>query len=691
MRRLSSVLRISIQEREILPDEQTMDFAATAYGSHHAWEKSVMNGYYRQRLIEQKRVWSVCGALLLLAACGSGGNMPNSTPSSSPISAASGAAADRGLSGVLHGGQAPITGSTLTLYAAGVPASAVPTILDTVTTDTSGNFSFKYTCPNEGALVYVIASGGSAGGGSNPAIELMAALGPCDSLPSFIVVNELTTVAAVYALNGFSSVNGTGGALSGCVDCVAGLDGDMTQLHGNSPAIGNAFDTAALLVEAANGEPAAFLPSAESCASGSPPINCSALGRLTALGNSLAACVNSAGGSVQCTDLFTYTNSANTLQATLFTVRNPGLVNIAEIYSLSTRNPVFTPGLSAAPTDWTIALRFNGGGILNPTAIAMDAGGNAWVTNSGNSSVSKFSPTGTALSPVSGFTGGGLSSPRGIAIDQRGHVWVANPGNNSVTELSGAGTALSPDEGFIGGGLSSPYAIAIDQRGNVWAPNFKSNSVSELSPSGAALSPATGFTGGGLSEPTSIAIDADNNVWVPNSGPISGPDANTVTELSASGAPLSPAGGFPLSNSFTSSLDLSIAVDAHGNLWLSDGITENGGVEEMSAAGVNLSPYGGFSGGGTLEPKSVAIDGNGNVWVANSGNDSVSEFSASGAPLSPAPPPSYLGGFTGGGIHQPQSLAIDAAGDVWITNIWGVTEIIGSAGPVVTPLVEQLN
>jgi streptogramin lyase len=644
-----------------------------------------MNGYHWLRFIGQRRVWSVCSALLLLAACGSdGGNMPNSTSNSSPISATSGPAAGHGLSGVVHGGQAPITGSTLTLFAAGVPASAAPTTLDTVTTDSSGNFSFKYTCPHASALIYVVASGGSAGGGSNPAIELMAALGPCNSLPSFIVVNELTTVAAVYALNGFSTVNGTGGSLSGCVDCVAGSDGDMTQLHGNSITIGNAFDTAALLVEAANGEPAAFLPSVESCASGSPPINCSALGRLTALGNSLAACVNSAGGSVQCTDLFTYTNSANTLQATLFTVRNPGLVNIAEIYSLSTRNPVFTPGLSAAPTDWTIALRFNGGGILNPTAIAMDASGNAWVAN-GNSSVSKFSPTGTALSPDSGFTGGGLSSPRGIAIDQKGHIWVVNSGNSSVTELSTTGSALSPDTGFTGGGLSSPYAIAIDQRGNVWAPNFKSNSVSELSPTGAALSPDTGFTGGGLSEPTSIAIDGDNNVWVPNSGPIAGPDANTVTELSASGAPLSPSGGFPLSDAYTSSLDLSIAIDAHGNVWLADGISENGGVEELSAAGVNLSPYGGYTGGGTLEPKSVAIDGNGNVWVANSGDDSVSEFSASGSPLSPA------NGFTGAGLHQPQGLAIDGAGDVWITNIWGVTEIIGSAAPVVTPLVEQLN
>ena len=144
-------------------------------------------------------------------------------------------------------------------------------------------------------------------------------------------------------------------------------------------------------------------------------------------------------------------------------------------------------------------------------------------------------------------------------------------------------------------------------------------------------------------------------------------------------------------NAFTSSLDLSIAIDAHGNLWLADGISENSGVEEMSATGVNLSPYGGYTGGGTLEPKSVAIDGNGNVWVANSGNDSVSEFNASGSPLSPAPPPTYLGGFTGAGLHNPQGLSIDGAGDVWVTNVYSVTEFIGAAAPVVTPLVQQHN
>ena len=64
-----------------------------------------------------------CAALLLIS-CGSGGG-PGSVISSSASPTAS-AAKGVSLTGVLHGGQAPIVGSSLVLYAAGVPASALP-------------------------------------------------------------------------------------------------------------------------------------------------------------------------------------------------------------------------------------------------------------------------------------------------------------------------------------------------------------------------------------------------------------------------------------------------------------------------------------------------------------------------------------------------------------------------------------
>jgi hypothetical protein len=65
----------------------------------------------------------------------------------------------------------------------------------------------------------------------------------------------------------------------------------------------------------------------------------------------------------------------------------------------------------------------------------------------------------------------------------------------------------------------------------------------------------------------------------------------------------------------------------------------------------------------------------------------VSEFSSTGMPLSP---PS---GYTGSGLAESIEAAIDASGDVWVTNRSSntLTELIGAATPTRTPLVSAIN
>jgi hypothetical protein len=59
----------------------------------------------------------------------------------------------------------------------------------------------------------------------------------------------------------------------------------------------------------------------------------------------------------------------------------------------------------------------------------------------------------------------------------------------------------------------------------------------------------------------------------------------------------------------------------------------------------------------------------------------------------------YLGGYAGGGLDYPSGLAIDGSGNVWVTNYFldgntlngnSVTEIIGVATPVITPICAGL-
>jgi hypothetical protein len=99
--------------------------------------------------------------------------------------------------------------------------------------------------------------------------------------------------------------------------------------------------------------------------------------------------------------------------------------------------------LEATSQIGTQPLTPTGGGIDLPVGIAIDGSSQVWITN-GNSTVSEFSNTGTALSPPSGFGDTSISTPSGIAIDLGGSVWIANTGNNSVTRILGAAAPAAP-------------------------------------------------------------------------------------------------------------------------------------------------------------------------------------------------------------------------------------------------------
>ena len=69
-----------------------------------------------------------------------------------------------------------------------------------------------------------------------------------------------------------------------------------------------------------------------------------------------------------------------------------------------------------------------------------------------------------------------------------------------------------------------------------------------------------------------------------------------------------------------------------------------------------------YTGSGLSSPSGVAVDATGNVWVTNAANNSVTELSHNGTVLSGA------NGFTAGSLNSPSAIAIDTAGNAWITN-----------------------
>ena len=118
------------------------------------------------------------------------------------------------ISGVVHGGQSPISGATIQLYATNATTDkgvSSAMISSTVTTGPDGSFTITgdYSCVTLGnPQVYLVSTGGNpglTGTVNNTDITLMAALGTCSSLTSstYVVINELTTVLTVEALAPF--------------------------------------------------------------------------------------------------------------------------------------------------------------------------------------------------------------------------------------------------------------------------------------------------------------------------------------------------------------------------------------------------------------------------------------------------------------------------------------------------------
>ena len=129
-----------------------------------------------------------------------------------------------------------------------------------------------------------------------------------------------------------------------------------------------------------------------------------------------------------------------------------------------------------------------------------------------------------------------------------------------------------------------------------------------------------------------------------------------------------------------------VAVDQGGNVWVANYFGST--ISEVSSAGAVL--LNGKMGGGVDHPQAVAIDGARRVWVSNFHAGTLSEFAGSnsavsGTPLSPA-----TGLGTDAQLGSPFALAVDASGNLWVTNSNGantVTVFIGLASPVKTPLL----
>jgi len=430
-----------------------------------------------------------------------------------------------GIKGLVHGGQNPISYASLQVYQAGttgygtgatplIPSGSyfaggasgcVPSQTQTcysgVVTDGGGNFNITgdYSC-TLGKELYITATGGNPGAGTNNASVLMAGIGLCDNLANVqdLLINEVTTVGTVWALAPFMNDSYSASTQTGYVN--------IGTSSTNTTGLQQAFADINTLVNYVTGSSPGPAPGSQATVPAGTTVPSQ---EIYALADVLAACVNTT-GSGSCTSLFGYTtvNSVaptDTVGAALNMATNPSASgNATNILQLGAAQAPFATSFTAA-NDLTLAVTYTGSGINTPSALAVDGSGNIWIANAGGNSVTELAHNGTPVGN-SPFTAGSISAPTALAIDTSGDVWIAN-GNSTLTELSSAGANMNSSP-FSGGGLNGPVSIAFDGLGNAWIANYTGNSVSEFSSTGTAISPATtGYTATGLSNPIGVAVN----------------------------------------------------------------------------------------------------------------------------------------------------------------------------------------
>jgi hypothetical protein len=317
---------------------------------------------------------------------------------------------------MVHGGQQPVVGATIQIYAVNQPISGgayVSTPLITGTLPVTGsdggfNISGGYIAPTTASHFYIVANGGSPGVGqpANSSISLMGVLEGCTATVGVssslnVSINEVTTMAAMLALQPFFTA-----------PLVANTNSPtITSSAVNYPALQDGFATAFNLVNLASGQ---ALTSANSYVA----TNANAL-MVNSMANTLAYCINSAPVNGQCASLALAATPAgqplialDTIQDAYYMVQNP-TNNVLQLFNYGASMAPFV-GLGSAPSAFGVTVSTSQSACQVP--VVLGSAGNyavlaySGITNSstvadktvisGSTNLIGSSPTNT----ISGFT-----------------------------------------------------------------------------------------------------------------------------------------------------------------------------------------------------------------------------------------------------------------------------------------------
>ncbi|HUA37629.1 MAG TPA: hypothetical protein VMA35_04425 [Candidatus Sulfopaludibacter sp.] len=364
------------------------------------------------------------------------------------------------------------------------------------------------------------------------------------------------------------------------------------------------------------------------------------------------------------------------------------------------------------------AARFSG-----PSGVAADSQGNIYVSDSGNNTIRKITPTGLVTTiagqiGVKGSTDGtgtnaSFDLPNGIAVDTNGNLYVADEFNDTIRKITPVGTnwTVSTLAGQVGqAGLinaqgtnaqfSTPTGVAVDGAGNVYVADVANDVIREISPAGfvstIAGQPHHPGSSNGTNNgaqfymPFGITVDAATNLYVTDGVnetirqlvPVG---TNwVVTTIAGQVQIAGSADGVGTNAQF--SAPAGIAISGGTTLYVAD--DNNNTIRKLALTVTNwtVSTLAGLAGtygdadGATNNarfhsPIGVTADSAGNVYVADANNNEIRKITPTGTV-------STFAGVSTGSTDGPGSnalfwstaaVALDAQGNVYVADYYNCT------------------
>ena len=365
-----------------------------------------------------------------------------------------------------------------------------------------------------------------------------------------------------------------------------------------------------------------------------------------------------------------------------------------------------------------------------PRGVDVDAVGNVYFGDYGNSRVWRIDATSGALSIVagtgaSGFSGDGgagamaaLAQPEGLAVDDAGNVYIADSFNNRIRRVDAATGVITTVAGRAGAGFAGdggpataatlflPFDVAVASDGTLYIADEYNHRIRRVDPLSGVISTvagtgSVGFAGDGgpataaaLAYPRSLAVDSADRLVVADAGNVRlrriDPTNGLIDTVVGTGVSSPGGDGGLASATAVTSID-DVAFDADDNLYLADGAARIRRVDATSGVIATVAGTGtpGVSGDGgpalaaQLQfPMGVAVDGAGRVAIADmSGQrirlvDTAGRITTVGGQVDPA----GAGPAAAATLADPQALVVAVPFTLIASGSHGVVEALAADG-----------